>query len=115
MEGEKTNVPLDSTREWAKAPPHARLLLLPNAGHATFIDQPEALLREIEVFLQGGWPANSKEMEKQISSQTLWRERSQESETEAVRADRFVFLICNRRSMESLPGPVRDKAMKAIR
>ena len=64
IEGEKTNVPLDSTREWAKTPPNARLLLIPDAGHATFIDQPVNLLREIEVFLGGSWPTNSKEIEK---------------------------------------------------
>jgi proline iminopeptidase len=64
IEGEKTNVPLDSTREWAKSPPNARLLLIPDAGHATFIDQPNALLREIEIFLQRDWPKNSKEVEK---------------------------------------------------
>ena len=64
IEGEKTNVPLDSTREWAKAPSNARLLLIPDAGHATFIDQPAALLHEIEVFLQGNWPTNSKEITK---------------------------------------------------
>jgi pimeloyl-ACP methyl ester carboxylesterase len=64
IEGEKTNVPLDSTPEWAKAPTNARLLLIPDAGHATFIDQPANLLREIEVFLEGGWPTNSKEIAK---------------------------------------------------
>lgn len=64
IEGEKTNVPLDSTREWAKNPPHARLLLIPDAGHATFIDQPTTLLHEIEVFLRGDWPDNSKEIAK---------------------------------------------------
>lgn len=64
IEGEKTNVPLDSTRKWAKTPPNARLLLIPDAGHATFIDQPENLLREIEVFLGGNWPENSKEIRK---------------------------------------------------
>jgi proline iminopeptidase len=64
IEGEKTNVPLDSTREWAKSPSNARLLLIPDAGHATFIDQPNALLREIEIFLQGDWPKNSREIEK---------------------------------------------------
>lgn len=53
VEGEKTNVPLDSTREWAKSPPNARLLLIPNAGHAAFVDQPEILVRELEVFLSG--------------------------------------------------------------
>ena len=64
IEGEKTNVPLDSTREWAKTPPNAHLLLIPDAGHATFVDQPENLLREIEVFLGGDWPGNSKEIAK---------------------------------------------------
>ena len=64
IEGEKTNVPLDSTREWAKTPPNARLLLIPDAGHATFVDQPNVLLREIEIFLQGSCPTNSKKTEK---------------------------------------------------
>ena len=64
IEGEKTNVPLDSTREWAKTPPNARLLLIPDAGHATFVDQPNVLLREIEIFLEGSWPTNSKKTEK---------------------------------------------------
>jgi len=64
IEGEKTNVPLDSTREWAKTPSNARLLLIPNAGHATFVDQPANLLREIETFLGGSWPNNSKEVAK---------------------------------------------------
>ena len=64
IEGEKTNVPLDSTREWAKNSPNARLLLIPDSGHATFIDQPAVLVREIQTFLQGGWPPNSKPVEK---------------------------------------------------
>jgi len=64
IEGEKTNVPLDSTREWAKAPSNARLLLIPDAGHASFIDQPATLLHEIDVFLHGNWPTNSKEITK---------------------------------------------------
>jgi pimeloyl-ACP methyl ester carboxylesterase len=44
--------------------PNARLLLIPDAGHATFIDQPANLLREIDDFLQGHWPANAKELGK---------------------------------------------------
>jgi proline iminopeptidase len=59
IEGEETNVPLDSTREWAKAPPDAQLLLIPHAGHATFVDQPAVLVRDIEMFFQGKWPATS--------------------------------------------------------
>lgn len=64
VEGEKTNVPLDSTREWARNPPNARLLLIPDVGHATFIGKPGVLPGEIETFLQGGWPASSKPAEK---------------------------------------------------
>ena len=64
IEGEKTNIPLDSTREWAKSSPNARLLLIPDSGHATFIDQPAVLVREIETFLQGAWPTNSKPVDK---------------------------------------------------
>jgi pimeloyl-ACP methyl ester carboxylesterase len=33
FEGAKTNVQLSSTREWARALPTARLLLIPDAGH----------------------------------------------------------------------------------
>ena len=62
IEGDKTNVPLDATREWAKKPADARLDLVPNAGHATFVDRPEAVLEEIETFLAGVWPANAKKL-----------------------------------------------------
>ncbi len=53
IEGERTNVPLDSTREWANAPRKARLLLIRNSGHAAFVDQPEILIRDVESFLGG--------------------------------------------------------------
>ena len=56
VEGEKTIVPLEGTREWAKGPPKGRLLLIPGAGHATFIDEPQALLRALETFLTGSFP-----------------------------------------------------------
>jgi len=44
--------------------PEGAIGKIADAGHAMFIDQPNALLREIEIFLQGGWPKNSKEVEK---------------------------------------------------
>lgn len=56
IEGAKTIVPLDSTREWAKAPPDARILLIPDAGHACFVDQTDAVLKAIQSFLSGTWP-----------------------------------------------------------
>jgi proline iminopeptidase len=56
IEGANSIVPLDSTREWANAPPHSRLLLIPHAGHANFVDQTDAVLNAIQVFLRGAWP-----------------------------------------------------------
>jgi pimeloyl-ACP methyl ester carboxylesterase len=56
IEGAKTIVPLDSTREWAKAASDRRLLLIPDAGHANYVDQREAVLGAIQVFLRGVWP-----------------------------------------------------------
>jgi len=58
IEGEKTNVPLDATREWAKAIPNARILLVPNAGHLVLEEQPRAI-DEIAAFLRDQWPAGS--------------------------------------------------------
>ncbi|HZR23786.1 MAG TPA: alpha/beta hydrolase [Vicinamibacterales bacterium] len=61
VEGEKTNVPLDGTREWVKAAPGARLLMVPNAGHFTLVEQPDAL-HDIATFLGGHWPAAAREI-----------------------------------------------------
>jgi len=60
IEGEKTNVPLDATRAWAGALPDSRLLLVPDAGHMNWIDQPELVIAAIDEFLRGHWPRNAK-------------------------------------------------------
>jgi pimeloyl-ACP methyl ester carboxylesterase len=57
LEGEETNVPLDATKEWAKAPQNARMALVPNAGHATFVDEPQEFVQDIQIFLRGEWPS----------------------------------------------------------
>jgi proline iminopeptidase len=61
VEGEKTNVPLDATREWVKSTPLARLLLIPGAGHLALEEKPEAL-QEIGAFLSGKWPPTATEI-----------------------------------------------------
>jgi proline iminopeptidase len=53
VEGEKTNVPLDATRVWSDTLPNARLLLIPDAGHLHFIEQPAAFFKAAESFLRG--------------------------------------------------------------
>jgi proline iminopeptidase len=56
LEGSKTVVPLAATRIWAATIPDARFLLIPDAGHEMFVDQPAAFLRAVEPFLKGRWP-----------------------------------------------------------
>lgn len=56
VEGAQTNVPLDATREWAATMPNARLLLIPDAGHVHFIEQPAAFFGAAEQFLGGKFP-----------------------------------------------------------
>lgn len=56
IEGARSVVPLDATREWVRSTPNARLLLVPGAGHGVFFDQPAALQRAVREFLDGRWP-----------------------------------------------------------
>jgi proline iminopeptidase len=51
IEGEQTNVPLDATRAWSTALPNGRLLLIPNAGHVHFIEQPKAFFAAANQFI----------------------------------------------------------------
>jgi proline iminopeptidase len=62
VEGEKTYVPLDATREWAKSAPGARLLLLPGAGHLNYLERPDLFFPQVGLFLNGEWPAGAKEI-----------------------------------------------------
>ena len=49
-EGEKTNVPLEATREWAKHLANGKLVLIPEAGHVFFMEKPQAFFRAVDVF-----------------------------------------------------------------
>ena len=53
VEGEKSNVPLNATREWAAAAKKGKLFLVPNAGHVHFIEQPEQFFDVADRFLRG--------------------------------------------------------------
>lgn len=56
LEGQDSLVPLDAAREWAATLPNARLLLVPDAGHEFFVDQPAAFQEAAAAFLPAGSP-----------------------------------------------------------
>jgi pimeloyl-ACP methyl ester carboxylesterase len=43
---------------------NAKILLIPNAGHATFVDQTADVLQAVHMFLTGTWPAHAEEIAK---------------------------------------------------
>lgn len=63
VEGKDTHVPLEATRVWAESSPNARLLLMPNANHMTWLegDLP-AFFRAMNQYLAGEWPEDAEEM-----------------------------------------------------
>lgn len=50
------NAPYGSGREWASTLPDARLLTIPGAGHAAWLEAPEVIFPAIRQFLRGEWP-----------------------------------------------------------
>lgn len=56
VEGAESKVPLDDVRAWTKALSNGRLLLVPRAGHMSWLDQPEAVIAALDEFFRGGWP-----------------------------------------------------------
>jgi proline iminopeptidase len=62
IEGEKTNVPLDATEAWVRWLPNARLLLIPNAGHMNWLDQPDIVISAMSEFFHGQRVKNAKQL-----------------------------------------------------
>jgi proline iminopeptidase len=56
------NAPYGAGREWSKILPNGRLLTLENAAHNSWADEPEKVMRAIDGFLKGKWPAESAKM-----------------------------------------------------
>ena len=52
IEGAKTVVPLADTRQWVDNIKGAKLILIPEAGHQNWLDQPEALLNVLDTFFK---------------------------------------------------------------
>jgi proline iminopeptidase len=49
---------LEGSREWVPAGANARLLVIENAAHFPFLEQPDEVIPALEVFLRGEWPRN---------------------------------------------------------
>lgn len=52
IEGEKTNVPLDATREYMQNIKGSKLILIHDAGHQNWLDRPEAVLNALNNFFK---------------------------------------------------------------
>lgn len=57
IEGAASQAPLDDARAWASALPDGRLLLIPDAGHMNWLDQPSAVIAALDQFFGSRWPA----------------------------------------------------------
>ena len=56
VHGARDNIPLESSREWVRTLPNARLLVIDASGHLPFAEQPTVFTRAVDTFLKGAWP-----------------------------------------------------------
>jgi proline iminopeptidase len=59
VHGDKDPIPLETAREWRQTLRNARLLVLPNAGHMSYVEQPEAFFAAVGTFLSGRSPKDA--------------------------------------------------------
>lgn len=62
IHGREDRIPLEGAEAWAKGFHDARLMVLSPSGHFPFIEQKDAVLTAIEIFLGGEWPKNAIEI-----------------------------------------------------
>jgi proline iminopeptidase len=51
--------PLEGARVWVSLFRNARLLVVPNAGHMSFVEDPDLFYSAVDTFLRGEWPDRS--------------------------------------------------------
>jgi proline iminopeptidase len=54
IHGEQDPIRLENAREWAETIPRARLVILPRAGHMSYVEQPAQFFAAVEEFLSEG-------------------------------------------------------------
>ena len=50
----------EGSRQWARALPNGRLLLIEGAGHLSQAERPDVLFPAIDTFLAGRWPEGAR-------------------------------------------------------
>lgn len=63
LHGERDFIPLSGSRDWVAGNPHARLLVIPGAGHFPHVEKPEVFFPAVERFLQGDWPEGARSVD----------------------------------------------------
>lgn len=53
-------IPVAAAREWARALPNARVLVVPRADHLPWVERPERFFPAADAFLRGRWPRGSR-------------------------------------------------------
>ena len=56
IHGRQDAFPVEGSSEWVADGANARLLVIDDAGHFPFIEQPNVFFQAVETFLRGGWP-----------------------------------------------------------
>jgi proline iminopeptidase len=56
IHGESDTLPIEGSRVWVQALCNARLLMVPEAGHLPFVEQPDIFYPAVDAFLKGEWP-----------------------------------------------------------
>jgi proline iminopeptidase len=56
IHGAEDPLPLAGSREWLATLPQSRLLIVKDAGHYPFVEQPEQVISAIGAFARGVWP-----------------------------------------------------------
>ncbi len=59
IQGDHDTLPMEGARVWASSLRNARLLIVKEAGHLPFAEQPEVFYPAVETFLRGEWPGNA--------------------------------------------------------
>jgi proline iminopeptidase len=60
IHGDYDHIPMESAREWVKLVQDGRLLVVPEAGHLPWLEQPELIFSAVNSFLEGVWPKEAK-------------------------------------------------------